>query len=438
MHASNDSPRRPAVVTRRRALAAGSLAAIAPTLLTACGSRGEQSSAGGAGLTFMNQSRGQEAALTALAEKYSSENGIEITIDSPGPADYLPKLQARAQSKSMPDIYSSFNATDMAAFYKAGWAMELTSELEGGWSEDFSPAVLEMSTFEDGNLLGVDPGVYTVHWETQAYGLLVNPDLVGFDQDSMPGDAAEFIAALQTADSPERAFSVASNLVPPLLQGLASNFLTDEEIAATFSGTRSWQDPAWEAALQFLVDLKDGGVLANNSLPGGQGDNADVEADFFTGSLGSIFNASPSVAVGLATNPDFDSYFTVAPPRLAEGTLDPRSPGIPGKGAVINPRGERAAEALEFVKWLTKPEQQKFFADEARILPTNPGLLESGEVPVQLEGFASQVETLQVMSDTFTVDVNTAIITQAQSVVIGETSVEDALAAIQAAQDRAS
>jgi raffinose/stachyose/melibiose transport system substrate-binding protein len=435
MHSFQNTPS-PTGGARRRAtiVAGGSIAAVAALLLSGC-SAAEPAADGEVELTFMNQSRGQEAALTQLAEQYTTETGVKITIDSPGPADYLPKLQAKAQSKSMPDIYSSFNATDMAPFYKAGWAMDLTKELDGDWADDFSPAVIEMSTFDEGNNLGVPAGIYTVHWETQTYGFLVNPALTGISQDTAPTTGAEFVDALAASTSGEK-FSVAASLTPQLIQGLASNWLSDEEIEATFNGEASWEDDGWRNAFQFLVDLKDAGVIANNALPGGQDDNPNVETSFFTQATGSIFDASPGVSVGLRTNPEFEDYFSLPLPKLDGATLDPRSPGIPGKGAVINPKGPHPEEALDFVKWLTEPEQQSVFAEVGRILPTNPELLAAGDVPQQLAGYAAGVEDVQVMSATFTTDVKTAIIAEAQRLVLGEATVDEVLANIQAAQDR--
>ena len=105
---------------------------------------------------------------------------------------------------------------------------------------------------------------------------------------------------------------------------------------------------------------------------------------------------------------------------------------------MINPKGEHPEAALDFVKWLTEAEQQQVFAEVGRILPSNPELLASGDVPEQLGGFAAGVESLQVMSTTFTTDVKTAIVAEAQRLVLGETTVDEALAAIQAAQDRSS
>ena len=132
------------LTTRRRrgALLAGSLSVAAVLALTGCSQaepEADPTAAEDIELTFLNQSRGQEAALTQLAEQYTEETGVKITIDSPGPADYLPKLQARAQSRRMPDIYSSFSATDMAPFYKAGWAMDLDWRARGRLERGLQP-----------------------------------------------------------------------------------------------------------------------------------------------------------------------------------------------------------------------------------------------------------------------------------------------------------
>ncbi|WP_146839480.1 ABC transporter substrate-binding protein [Cellulomonas hominis] len=433
---SAQSPSRP--LRRRPVMAVGTLAIASSLVLAGCSSSDDSGADDGATggqveLTFMNQSRGQEAALTELAEKYTEETGVKITIDSPGPTDYLPKLQAKAQSGDMPDVYSSFNATDMAGFYKAGWAMDLSDELAGEWGENFSPAVIELSTFKDGNNLDVPAGIYTAHWEVQTYGFLVDPDSTGLDQAKAPETMDEFIDGI--AASGDGNFTVASSLTPQLIQSYASNWLTNEEISDTFDGKLPWESDGWRNAFQLLVDMKDAGILANDALPGGQDDNPNVETAFFNNQeVGSIFDASPGVSVGLRTAPDYDSYFSLALPAAADGTQEPRALGLAGKGAVINPKGDHPEEALAFVKWLTEPDQQRVFAEQAWILPSNPELLE-GELPAQLAGFASSIETMQVLENTPTTDVNNAIKRDAQSLVLGEMTVDEVLADLQAAQD---
>ncbi|MGK9220357.1 MULTISPECIES: ABC transporter substrate-binding protein [unclassified Microbacterium] len=425
----------PARRTRRRILMTGATGAIAALALAGCAPAAEPADDGPVELTFLNQSRGQEAALIQLAEQYTEETGVVVTVESPGPADYLPKLQGQAQSNAMPDIYSSFSATDMAPFYRAGWAMDLTEELDDGWADLFSPTIIELSRFEDGNNLDVPAGIYTVHWETQTYGIMINPELTGTTTDTAPSDVDELISVLQDSGAD---FSVAASLTPLLLQGLASNWLTDEEIEATLNGEASWESDGWRQAFQVLVDLTESGVVANDALPGGQDDNPNVETAFFTQELGAVFDASPGVSVGFRTNPEFDDYYSIPIPAAAGATLDARSPGVPGKGAVINPRGDHPEEALAFVKWLTEPEQQAVFAEVGRILPSNPELLESGDVPQSLTGYAAGVDTMQVMTTSFATDVRTAVVAEAQRVVLGEATVDEALANIQAAQDRVS
>ncbi|SEH03674.1 ABC-type glycerol-3-phosphate transport system, substrate-binding protein [Nonomuraea solani] len=414
---------------RRSTIVAAALALA----LAGCSSSGDTGDTGDTGLTFMNQSRGQEAALTRLAQQYTKKTGVKITIDTPGPADYLPKLQAKAQSRSMPDIYSSFDASQMAPFYKAGWAMDLSAQLNAGWSKNFSPAVLKMSTFQEGNNLGVKPGVYSVHWETQTYGFLINPALTGIEKP--PATTTEFIDALAAKKAK---FAIAASQTPNIVQALASNWLTDAEIEATLNGKASWKQDGWGNAFQFLADVKKAGVLADDSIPGGQDDHPNVESSFFTKSMGAIFDAAPGIAVGLRTNPEFEDYFSTGVPKAPGSVHDPRSPGVPGKGAVINPRSEQSGKALAFVKWLTEPEQQAVFAKTARILPSNPELLAGADIPGQLAGFAAGVKGMQVMSTTFTPDVITAIRAESQRLVLGEATVDEVLTNVQAAQDRTS
>lgn len=425
---------------RPRAVAAAATIAVTALLLTACSASSPAATPTAekdVHLTFLNQSRGQEKVLNELAKEYGEKTGVTVTIDSPGPADYLPKLQAAAQSKQMPDIYSSFAATSMAPFYKAGWAMDLTKELDAGWKKDFSPQVLKLAAFEKGNNLGVKPGTYTVHWETQSYGIIADPKNSGLDASAPPKSLDALIAQLAKSNTSENGgFSVAASLTPQLMQYVASSWLTDKQISDTFAGTYKWTSDGWQKAFQVLADLKDAGAISNNALPGGQSDNPTVETNFFTKqSVGAIFDASPGVSVAHATTPDYTSFISLTVPKPSGAKYDPRSPGVPGKGAVINPRGTHVQASLDFVKWLTEPAQQEVFAKEAYIIPTSPSLLASAKLPDTLNGFAAGIKELQVIPNTFSPQVTDAITRDAQRIVLGQMTVKDALADIQSAQD---
>ncbi|MFI1707633.1 ABC transporter substrate-binding protein [Streptomyces griseoruber] len=418
---------------------AGSLGIAVSLLLQGCGSGSDSGTDGGrVELTFMNQSRGQEAALNALAKQYTKQTGIVVKVESPGPADYLAKLQAKAQSRNMPDVYSSFLAVDMAPFYKAGWAMNLQPELKGAWGDQFAPGVVEQSAFTKDNNLGVPQGIYSVHWETQSYGLILDPTRTGIDPKAPPKTMDDLVTALKASNKDGKGnFAVAASLTPQLIQEFASNWLTDQQISDTFAGKASWKADGWRKAFQLLVDLKKAGVISNGALPGGQGDNSGVETSFFNKrEVGAIFDASAGVSVGKRTAPDYADYVSMPLPAASDATLTPRSPGVPGKGAVVNPRGKHPKDALAFVKWLTMPEQQKVFAEQARIVPTSKQLLADGNLPAQLTGFAAATKNQQKVTNSITPDVNAALTRDTQSLVLGEKSVDQVLDDLQSAQGR--
>ena len=428
-------------VRRRMAVIAGAALASAALLLSGCSASGQpakqtSTSEKGVTLTFLNQSRGQQAALEYLVKQYKKETGVTVTVDSPGPADYLPKLQALAHSTQMPDVFSALNATSMAPFYKAGWAMDLTKELKGDWSKNFTPSVIKMATFVKGNNLGIKPGIYSAHWETQSYGILADPTASGISADNLPKTTTALIGKLAASNKAGKGgFSVAASVSPYLLQYVASNYLTDQQISDTFAGKYSWTSSGWKKTFQFLADLREAGAIQNNALPGGQNDNPTVETNFFTKhSVAAYFDGTPGVSVAHATSPDYTSYISLPVPKASDGKYTPRAPGVPGKGAAVNPRGKHVQAALDFVKWLTDEAQQKVFVDQAYIIPTNPTLLASGKLPAPLQGFASSIKSLQVIPNTFSAPVADAITRDSQQLVLGTMTVDQVVADVQTTQ----
>lgn len=423
---------------RRRthtAVAIGSLVAAAALVLSGCSASGssETASSGPVTLTMMNHSRGSEKALNDLAAKYKEQTGVTVTIDTTGPVDYLAKLQSKAQSNKMPDLFTAIAASDMAPYYKAGWAMDLTSELDAGWSKDFIPSVIKLSTFAKTNSLGVPAGTYAAYWDIGAYGFFSNPKTSGIDAEKPPATMTEFIDDLKAKGGNN--FSVAASVAPFLLQSYASNYMTDKQIDATFSGKASWKTDAWKKTFQVLVDLSKAGVIASNSLPGGGDDSPAVEKSFFnTRDIAAMFDASWATSVATTTAPDFTDYGTFVPPAAADATQDARALAIPGKGAIVNAKGKHTKEALAFLKWLTAADQQKYFVANAGSIPTNPDLISSSDISPQIAGFAGNLDKVQIVPSPMTADVVSTIVRDSQSLVLGEKTVDDVLSDVQAAQ----
>lgn len=424
-------------VSRRR-FAVLSGGAVTTAALAACGGSDDEATSGSADgtLTFLNQSRGQEAALTALAKTYTEQTGVKVTIDTPGPTDFSAKLQSMAQADKMPDLFSFVDANAMAPYLKAGWAMDLSTALEGDWGGQLDPQSVELATYQDGNRLGIPAGVYSAHWDLSTFGLYVDPTATAIDPTNPPATVHDLTTALQAAGDAGR-FSIAASLVPYLLQSYASNYMTDDEIEATMTGEADWNTDAWRSTFQILTDLRDAGVIANSSLPGGSDDNPSVEKAMFNShTVGAIFDATAAVAVARATAPDYTTYATMPVPGATDGTEPSRAVLRVGKGAAVNPKSDNADAALEFLQWLTAADQQKVFATEVGVIPTNTELLAAGEVLPQMTGFLASVATAQSVQASFTSDVVAAIGSGAQSIVLGEKTVDQVLTDVQTAQDQ--
>src|SRR6266540_4295835 len=433
-------------MTRRRLLGLAAVsagAAFSGPMLSGCGNNSSSSGGGGASLTFMNQSRGQAKALDKLVETYQKQTGVRVVIDSPGPANFPTKLQAKSQSGDMPDIYSTLTLTEMIPYYKAGWALNLEPQLTGAWKANFSPTALNLSRVKEGAVSGLAAGIYSAHWEIQTGGLLLNTrsfESAGVDPKNRPATTDAWIEQLKAISEKtgKGAFLMASSLAPKFLLTHASNWLTDQEIDATLAGKASWKSEGWRKGLQLLADLTAAGVIVNKALPGGSGDNPTVEKGFFNvQDTPTIFDGSVAIGVARATAPDFTEYTSMGLPKAPAATQKPRVSGGVGKGACINPKGKNVDAALKFVQWLTEPEQARVFVDMVGLIPANPQVTGSGSVSPQLAGFAALAASLQVVPTPINSDANSALISGVQSLVLREKTVDQVLDDMETAQKRA-
>ncbi|MEU2773112.1 extracellular solute-binding protein [Streptomyces sp. NPDC007162] len=414
---------------------------LATTSLAACGSGGSGGGGGGKEIVFMNQSRGQAATLKKLAQQYTQQTGVKIRIDDVGPSDFLTKLQSSSQSRNMPDMYSAVDGHSMAPYYKAGWAMDLTDQLKGGWGETFRPATLKVTTFGADNPQHVKPGIYSAHWDTPALGVFVNAAMykrAGLNPDQAPASMSEFIDQLRKIKKMGKGpFWFAASQTNQLIQSYGSNYMSDEELNATFLGKNSWKSEAWRKTLQLVVDLRDAGVIYNGSIPSGTGDNPNVEQAFFnTQGVAAIFDGTAAVGVGRATAPDFTDYRSFPLPKADDATQAPRMVGGAGKGAAVNPRSKNAANALKFLQWLTAPDQQKVFAEGVPLIPSARAV-SLKTIPPQLAGIAAKISDIQLVQNQILEQVNTELKKGIQALVIKERSVDQVLGDLDAAQKSA-
>jgi raffinose/stachyose/melibiose transport system substrate-binding protein len=410
--------------------------AAAPTTAAATGAGAAASkSASGAEIVYLNQSRGQAKAMGMLAEQYTQKTGVKVTIDSPGPIDYPKKLQAASQANTMPDAYYAIGAADMAPYYKAGFAVDLAPELDKGWNKNFQPSVLELAKWRENNALGVKPGIYQAHWEANTYAMLYNPahfEKAKLDPQKPATTTTEWLTGLTALKSANIGpFAIAFDFIYILVQAYVSNWLTDEEIDATQAGRSPWQNDAYKQAVQLFADLRDGGLIFNNSL---NASNPDIEKSFFNvQELASFYTGSFSVPVQVTTAPEFTAYLAAGMPKAADSKLEPRPIGAGGKNGVVNAKGPNVEESLKFVRWATEKEQEEMMAETVPLVPANPQV-DQAKIQPQLQLFARQSSSIQLVTTPRTGPVNEAFTKGVQSLLLKEMTVDQVLAEVDKAQ----
>jgi raffinose/stachyose/melibiose transport system substrate-binding protein len=384
--------------------------------------------ASGVEVVYLNQSRGQLKAMTTLAEKYTAEKGVKITIDSPGPVDYPKKLQAASQAGNMPDTYYAIGAADMAPYYKAGFALNIKPELEKGWKKNFQPVILDLLEWKEGNPFGVPAGMYHAPWEVISFGVLYNPALyekAKLDPKKTPTTTQEFMDTLKAFKAAGiGAFAVADTNIPDFVQTYASNYLTDQEIEATHAGKSPWKSDAYKKALQLFADMRDAGAVFNNSL---NANNPDLEKSFFNvNELGNFYTGVYSIPVQVTTAPNFTAYSAFPVPKAPDAKNDVRSQGGPGKNGVVNPKSKVVDEGLKYVQWLTEKEQAAVFMEVVPLVSPNPAA-DTTKIAPQLKVFAQQLEKLQKVTVPRTGPVNEAFIKGVQSLLLKEKTADQVL-----------
>lgn len=383
--------------------------------------------ASGAKIVYLNQSRGQRKAMEELAAKYTQLTGVQTTINTPGPADYVQKLQAAAAAGDVPDTYFSLGKTTMAPFYKAGWAMNLQSELDAGWKDDFKPIILTLNKFDAGNPLGVEPGSYNVTWGAVTEMLLYNLSMyrkASLDPTKPPATTSEFLDALKAVKAAGNAgFVTATPYYVDMLLQYVSNWLSDDEITATVQGKAPWTADAWGKAMQLFVSLRDAGAV----FPLEDDTGVKTDAAFFnTQEVATYFTGEWSVPVQFATAPNFHDYSAYSMPKASDGKYDVRFQISNDKGGCVNPKSKFADEGLKFLKWVTAKDQQTLLMKEVPVIPTSPSI-DPKEILPQLAPFVAQMNHPQNVFAPVLDPVSEVLYKGVQSLLIKEKTVDQVL-----------
>ncbi|MCP4653241.1 MAG: extracellular solute-binding protein [Candidatus Omnitrophica bacterium] len=349
------------------------LIVVSVLFVSGCGKKPEQQNK----LVVWHWLNDRKDALDQLAEKYTEQTGIEVEFKLFFPPDiYAQKVIAAARAGNLPDIFGILaEKLTIASFVQAGHIPNLLPYMNadyGRWKNSFYPQTLDVVSFQENNTYGAPAGIYGVPIDTAIMQFVYNKALFkksGIDPDTPPTTINEFInyANVIRKDSHVYGFTCGwgeSWMLNCLVTEWAINVMGEEKFLKTISGEIPYTDEEWIEVFSLFEKLRRSGILAPNVTALY---NKESEDSFARGKAAFSFNGSWSVNVYRQLNPSLDYAFFPLP---AVSTKHPvKVWGGGGSSFMVNAKSPRKEKAINFLKWITAQQQQKFLAKETNNLP---------------------------------------------------------------------
>ncbi len=385
----------------------------------------------------------REGAFQELARRYEQETGVKVVFELYAPSDaYSQKVRGAAQARALPDIFGILGEKrDFAAFIKAGCVADLTGAMEAddhAWEKLLLKKAVAINEFKAGNPYGVEPGIYGVPIDFMTIEMLYNKGLfkeLGLDPDRPPATFREFIEvgdALKARNLQGLVSGWAEDwLIECLAFNYAFNIMGQDKVLATLRGDVPYTDPGWIKVFSLFKEMRESGVLAEGVVTMV---NKTAERLFANGKAVFAFNGSWCVNVYQGMNPALD-YAVMLPPEASD--KNPMSIWGNASSFMVNDRSKNREEAVTFLRWLTRRDQQAVLAQRTSNLPVNIECL--GNISSILAQFADDVE-LTTHPNLWGVPefppVTEAFARGIQSIIIGEKTPEQAAADVQKVKER--
>ncbi|MBL8013389.1 MAG: extracellular solute-binding protein [Candidatus Omnitrophica bacterium] len=337
----------------------------------------------------------RQNALETLAQKYETETGVKVKFELFSPSDaYSQKVVAAAQAHVLPDVYGILDKKSiMASFIKAGYVADLTADFKAdnaAWEQSMFEKALASNRFDEGNVDGVNPGIYGVPLDVTNIQMLYNKKLLqkaGINEP--PKNFDEFLSNIETLKRLG---------IPPFVSGFgelwladafasnyAFNIMGEEKVMETFQGKVPYTDPDWVKVFEVFAQMSQKGAFIEGIVTKG---NKFAEQDFALERAAFAFNGSWCVNVYNEMNPSLE-YSAMLPPPV-NGTRPMQIWGGAGSSFVVNNGSVKKDVAIKFLKWLSAKDQQVFLATQTKNLPANKEALSS--IPEVLSGFTKGMD----------------------------------------------
>ncbi|MCX5777951.1 MAG: extracellular solute-binding protein [Elusimicrobia bacterium] len=384
----------------------------------------------------------RQAAFEKIAAQYEKETKVSVLFETYAPSEvYRDKVRAAATGKLLPEIFSTLgDKREVSSFINAGYIADLSADMQTGWKSHLFDKPLSQNTFPEGNEWKVKPGIYGVPIDVSAIMIYYNKDLfkqAGLDPKNPPQTWEAFLEAgrkLRAAGIQPFASGFSEGwLIGVFANSYAWNMLGEQGILDTIKGTIKYTDPRWLKVYQVFADMAKHDMFASGIATMV---NKDAERTFATGKAAMALNGSWGVNVYFSMNPNLN-YGVMMPPKMSLGEYPMRIFGGEGSSLNVNATSPNKDKAIAFLKWMTAKEQQIQLAQETKNIPSNQEA--AGGLSDILKIFAQNIKnTFESLPVSESWQVNNVINTDMQAIIIGEKTIDQAAAEIQAEKMRQS
>lgn len=363
------------------------LTGMAAISLGACGSTGGSSDSGK--LTFLIWDSGQKAGMEAIAQAYmESHEGVEIEVQATGWDEYWTKLEASAQSNSMPDIF---------------WmhSNQIFKYADNGILADCSGLVDESNYSETAiaNAKGSDGKLYGVPKDKDLIALIYNKELfdaadVAYPDESWTWEDLEDASArIYEATGKYGYMAYAHDQIGywNFVYQKGGTILNSDGTAATYT------DPATAEAIRYYIEIQKNDFCPTQE----QFANTGASELLFSGQGAMYFAGNWDLANLCATYTDMNGKWDVA--------VLPKCPDpVSGDGRAVisnsvsyatSASGKKRELAMDFLSFLGSEEGQRIQGESGVAIPAYNGLEDTWVQSYADRGYEIHVSALIPMFD---------------------------------------
>lgn len=336
-------------------------------------------------------------------------------------------LITQLQSNEVPDIYFQWAGFPVGRDVEAGYAMDLSDAMAGGWQDKFIA-----SAFTDGAGTTVNGSPYLVPISIDLTNTIWYNTAI-FDEYGLtpPETWDDFIALIGTlAEAGETPIVTGNNELWPLgnwASHVAARVIDPDAFDAAFMGEMTFTEAGFLPALELMQQLHEVGAM-NRDMQGLGADPA--MATFFQEAA--VMHPIGSWLVGSAADMADEGfqYSQFDTPVIDPAAAAPDSVIGVMTGFLVHAEAENPDAAIAFLEHLTSVDQQVIWSESGAVSPVS-GVAEVAQVDIHMQEVAEMIASAGAMvpppDTTYPVPVAEAYYQAAAFAASGEKSADDAL-----------